>query len=131
MLFSRSTSEEPTEYNIFGAMGKELSFKVNSSGVFTKNHYIADYLGSVRVVFDDDGNRIARYDYRGFGEQISSSTGDERSDWLSKEKDRESNLRDDGVRKYSASLGRFTSIDPLWESYKIFSLVKRLFSQIY
>ncbi len=35
----------------------------------------------------------------------------------SKEKDAETGLGDFGVRKYSYALGRFTSIDPLWEDY--------------
>ena len=32
-------------------------------------------------------------------------------------KDKESNYADHGVRKYDDEIGRFTSIDPLWEKY--------------
>ena len=37
--------------------------------------------------------------------------------FIGKEKDIESNLGDFGVRKYDNEIGRFTSIDPLWEKY--------------
>jgi len=36
---------------------------------------------------------------------------------IKKEKDRESKLGDHGVRKYDYEIGRFTSVDPLWETY--------------
>ena len=41
----------------------------------------------------------------------------ERLGYIDKEKDRESKLGDHGVRKYDYKIGRFTSVDPLWEKY--------------
>ena len=37
--------------------------------------------------------------------------------FVSKESNMESSLGDFGVRKYDEEIGRFTSIDPLWEKY--------------
>ena len=37
--------------------------------------------------------------------------------YIGKEKDKENSLADHGVRKYDDGIGRFTSIDPLWEKY--------------
>jgi RHS repeat-associated protein len=42
--------------------------------------------------------------------------------FIGKEKDIESNLGDFGVRKYDEDIGRFTSIDPLWEKYYSWTL---------
>jgi RHS repeat-associated protein len=40
-----------------------------------------------------------------------------RSKYIYKEQDNESKLADHGVRKYDYDLGRFLSIDKLWEKY--------------
>jgi len=37
--------------------------------------------------------------------------------YIGEEKDVESSLGDHGVRKYDYEIGRFTSVDPLWEKY--------------
>jgi hypothetical protein len=45
-------------------------------------------------------------------------TGDkDRLSWHGKEKDKESQLNDLGVRKYDDYIGGFTSTEPLWENY--------------
>ncbi|MFN3196167.1 MAG: RHS repeat-associated core domain-containing protein [Chlorobiota bacterium] len=41
--------------------------------------------------------------------------------WIGKEKDKENGLGDHGVRKYEYETGRFTSIDPLWNNYYVWT----------
>jgi RHS repeat-associated protein len=50
--------------------------------------------------------------------QLTKNTENQtRLSFIGKEKDIESELGDFGVRKYDNEIGRFTSIDPLWEKY--------------
>ncbi|HRP03110.1 MAG TPA: RHS repeat-associated core domain-containing protein, partial [Candidatus Kapabacteria bacterium] len=62
-----------------------------------------------------------QYRYNPFGEPLKKNNyqpqWNERLDYIDKEKDRESKLGDHGVRKYDYELGRFTSVDPLFEVY--------------
>jgi RHS repeat-associated protein len=61
---------------------------------------------------------IGSYMYERFGKQFTLfSESQTRLSFISKEKDIESELSDFGVRKYDNEIGRFTSIDPLWEKY--------------
>ena len=64
----------------------------------------------------DDGEIVKQYDYTPFG-AVLNSTDINRTKFIGKEKDKESNYADHGVRKYDDEIGRFTSIDPLWEKY--------------
>ncbi len=81
---------------------------------------ITDHLGSNRVTLDGSGVVTNRYDYKPFG-GILSSGGEARQGFNSREKDKESNLFNNGVRKLDDNIGRFTSIDPLWESFPSWS----------
>jgi RHS repeat-associated protein len=75
----------------------------------------------VRAVVQEGGTVCGEYDYLAFGEPLdvepSLITGGDRLSFIDKEKDAESGYGDFGVRKYDDGLGRFTSIDPLWEKY--------------
>ncbi len=64
----------------------------------------------------DDGTIVKQFDYAPFG-AVLNSTDINRTKFIGKEKDKESNYADHGVRKYDDEIGRFTSIDPLWEKY--------------
>ena len=81
---------------------------------------ITDHLGSNRVTLDGSGVVTNRYDYKPFG-GILSSGGEARQGFNSREKDQESDLFNNGVRKLDDNIGRFTSIDPLWESFPSWS----------
>ena len=72
----------------------------------------------MRVVLDDAKTVVARKDYEPYGE-VRAVTGEApRQGYIGKEMDRESDLAMHGVRAYSASEGRFLSIDPLLEKFR-------------
>ena len=104
----------PGEYNVHGLSGVNVSFKPKENG-FVKENNIYDHLGSVRSVFDTDINVLSKNDYMPFGEKLISQGQDERSAYVGKENDNESNLADHGVRKLDYLTGRFTAPDKLWE----------------
>ena len=81
---------------------------------------ITDHLGSNRVTLDGSGVVTNTYDYEPFG-GILSSGGEARQGFNSREKDQESDLFNNGVRKLDDNIGRFTSIDPLWEKFPSWS----------
>jgi len=80
-------------------------------------------LGSTRVVLEAGSGGIltGQYDYEPFGKVMWQSGPSKRLSFIDKEKDKESSLGDFGVRKYDDGIGRFTSIDPLWEKYRSLS----------
>jgi len=79
------------------------------------------HLGSKAVEVDSAGNIIDYVLYSPFGEPLKKNNyqpqWNECLGYIDKEKDRESRLGDHGVRKYDYEIGRFTSVDPLWEKY--------------
>ena len=60
----------------------------------------------------DDGEIVKQFDYAPFG-KVLCSTDINRTKFIGKEKDKDSNYADHGVRKYDDEIGRFISIDPL------------------
>lgn len=86
------------------------------SGAGSGTHwYLADHLGSVRVLIDASGNVADRLDYDSFGNIVSESVvavGD-RYKFTGREWDAEVGLYYYRARMYSASTGRFTSEDPI------------------
>ena len=71
----------------------------------------------MRSVVRDNGEIVKQFDYAPFGSVIPLLGNVNRTKFIGKEKDKESNYADHGVRKYDDEIGRFTSIDPLWEKY--------------
>ncbi|HRP03217.1 MAG TPA: RHS repeat-associated core domain-containing protein [Candidatus Kapabacteria bacterium] len=118
----------PTEYNVYSGEGVLSSYRL-AYGVAQKNYFIYNHLGSKAVEVDSVGNIIDYVLYSPFGEPLKKNSyqpqWNERLGYIDKEKDRESKLGDHtstllsagGVRKYDYEIGRFTSVDPLWEKY--------------
>ena len=81
-----------------------------------------DAIGNVRVVTDDHGNVIERHDYLPFGEECTTGpcasnpgvgAGQPRK-FTGKERDPETGLDYFGARYYGSKIGRFTSVDPVY-----------------
>ncbi|HRP03095.1 MAG TPA: RHS repeat-associated core domain-containing protein [Candidatus Kapabacteria bacterium] len=110
----------PTEYNVYSGEGVFSSYRLAYAHT-QKNYFIYNHLGSKAVEVDSAGNIIDYVQYSPFGEPLKKNNyqpqWNERLGYIDKEKDRESKLGDHGVRKYDYEIGRFTSIDPLWEEY--------------
>ncbi|MBK8909917.1 MAG: RHS repeat-associated core domain-containing protein [Chlorobi bacterium] len=81
-----------------------------------KEYRFFDHLGSSRAVLGINGFTYS--DYAPFGGLLAGGT-ESRKGFIGKEKDRESDLRNHGVRLFDDEAGRFLSIDPLWEKYKL------------
>lgn len=82
-----------------------------SSG--TWNYYFQDAIGSTRSLWDEDGDRLGKYDYTPFGGKYGN-TGEEITrkftghDW-----DTEARLYHTAYRQYSPDTGRWLTRDPL------------------
>ena len=72
---------------------------------------------NIRSVVRNDETIVKQFDYAPFG-AVLNSTEINRTKFIGKEKDKESNYADHGVRKYDDEIGRFTSIDHFMKIYK-------------
>lgn len=112
-------------YNVSGQMVAEYSATAPSTNG-TISYLTSDKLGTPRINTDKSGQVTARHDYMPFGEEItlSQTYAGGRTNTLSyvadnvkqkftqKERDGETELDYFINRYYSASLGRFTTVDP-------------------
>ena len=99
-------------YKYYGA-GGEVQIKANGE----KEIHITDNLGSVRCIIVGDGTNIRSYDYKPFGElEWSSDNKTERKGFANAEYDGESSYFAMGIRMYSAEMGRFLAVDPMFEA---------------
>lgn len=103
------------EIDITRRRSRGLVSATDSTGVRT--YTVSDHLGSLRALVNDTGTVIRSVDYEPFGEVYAENGQATRREFLNLERDRESELGDHGVRTYDAELGRFISVDPLWEKY--------------
>ncbi|HVL69863.1 MAG TPA: RHS repeat-associated core domain-containing protein [Vicinamibacterales bacterium] len=75
-------------------------------------YYAVDTLGTVRVVFDQNGTVTSRRDYEPFGAPVTPVTSDPKV-WAGLFHDEESGLEYAQARMYRARIGRFLSVDPV------------------
>src|SRR5690349_4212785 len=77
-------------------------------------YYGLDAVGSVRVVFDNNGNVSARTDYGPFGHALTTVTGLPSRAYAGLFRDGEAGLDHADARSYQARTGRFSSVDPVY-----------------
>ena len=79
-------------------------------------YYHTDAIGSVRMITDENGQVVARYDYLSFGEPCGAACGPagppDARQFAGKEKDPETGFDYFGARYYASGTGRFTTVDP-------------------
>lgn len=98
---------------------------------------VADQLGTPRIIIDKTGAlaNVKRHDYLPFGEELFANqfgrteqqgyvingADTVRRKFTLKERDNETGLDYFGARYYSSMQGRFTSVDPVYESAELFT----------
>jgi RHS repeat-associated protein len=108
-------------YDALGQLAAEYSTAF-SSPACTTCYLSYDYLGSVRMITDQNGIVVGRHDYLPFGEELINAAGrtaDQKfggadrvsQKFTGKERDSESGLDYFGARYYGSALGRWTSPD--------------------
>jgi RHS repeat-associated protein len=80
----------------------------------TIEYYGLDALGSVRVVFDANGNILGRMDYGPFGQELMPSTGKQQGIYAGLFADEEGGLDHADARSYQVRTGRFSTVDPMY-----------------
>ena len=82
-----------------------------------RKYYVADHLGSVRVVMDDSANVEETRDYYPFGlpmpGRYEKGSPPTQEDYTGHVKDEATGLHYAGARYYSSAFGRWTTTDPL------------------
>ncbi len=112
-------------YDAAGKLIAEYSTIVASTNDAKVAYLTNDHLGSPRINTDANGAVTARHDYHPFGEEIATpqrtaglgyADDTVRKQFTGYEGDIESDLDFAEARYYASSLGRFTSVDPLYAS---------------
>ena len=111
-------------YDAAGEIAAEYSSTASTPNCSTC-FVVQDTLGSTRLMFDaTTGNPVALHDYLPFGEELVnvrpsllySGNDNPRQKFTGKERDSETSLDYFGARYFSGAQGRFTSVDPSYES---------------
>ena len=68
---------------------------------------------------EEDGTVLTRKSYLPYGKPHETELEPQTKGYIGKEKDKENNMGDHGVRKYDSQTGRFTGIEPPWEMYMV------------
>ena len=98
---------------------------VKKDGAVQPEYHVNDYLCSVRVVTDADGEVLERNDYSGYGKRLASSVTSPAAEianryrFSGKEEQGFAGVpwQDFGARMYDPDLARWTTPDPLAEKY--------------
>lgn len=105
-----------------GALLSVLLCPVSSDAADVVEYYALDAIGNVRLITDANGAIIERHDYYPFGEECTTGpcasnpgvgAGQARK-FTGKERDTETGFDYFGARYYGSKLGRFTTVDPVF-----------------
>jgi RHS repeat-associated protein len=92
------------------------SAPVTAQSQDTVIYYHTDAIGSVRMITDQNGQVVARYDYLPFGEPCGVACGPvsapDARQFAGKERDSETGFDYFGARYYASGTGRFATVDP-------------------
>ncbi len=104
-----AAGNNPTEFIFFN--GKRIARQDSTGAV---SYFLADHLGSPRVLTDASGTVLDDSDFYPFGGEraVISSSGNNYK-FTGKERDAESGLDNFKARYFGSSMGRFSSPDPL------------------
>lgn len=98
------------------------------NGTNRSEYYLTDHLGSIRTTIDDQGNVIGYDDYYPFGQVMpgrssNAGTPNDVNKFTGHERDQEGSLNLDYMlaRNYDPELGRFYSVDPLYNKFPAWS----------
>jgi len=107
----------PNEYLTNGGELTTIPDTANPQG--RKEFSIKDHLSSVRCIvgIKDSTLNVRSFDYKPFGDSLSNEQ--ERLGFMDNEYDFESRYFPLGARMYDARIGRFLSIDPLFEKFRM------------
>ena len=99
--------------------GNEITGRINYAGN-SKYYYLKDHLGSIRAVLDEGKTVISANDYDMWGYYIEDrayETTNTKNKFTGKERDNESTYDYFGARYYDSRVGRWGSVDPLFEKH--------------
>ena len=97
---------------------------VNASHTDAERHYFGkDHLGSVRAVTNQWGSPLYMFDYDVFGQPLQDRPERFRHGFTGKEYDSWTGLYNYGFRDYSATFGRFTTVDPIQDGLNWYAYV--------
>ncbi len=115
----RSLSHGNTRASLHCGPRSRITFTLKSpSGLFK-----VSYLGSVRAVTNQWGSPLYMFDYDVFGQPLQDRPERFRHGFTGKEYDSWTGLYNYGFRDYSATFGRFTSVDPIRDGHNWYAYV--------
>lgn len=100
-----------------------ISYKINSEGEMEKYFNFIYRMGSIiESKSAREAEPVSSAEYNAFNAECqinldANTQSKSRLSWLGIEKDNESGYGMHGVRQYDNEIGRFLSVDPLWEKY--------------
>lgn len=111
-IYSGSTL---TQWNIWGL---DNVGKINADT--TRNYYLKDHLGSIRVVLNSTNTVVSAQDYDAWGYQLENRSYNSTAmkyDFTGKERDNETSYDYFGARYYDSRIGRWGQVDPMTAKY--------------